>query len=259
MLNLLRAELLKTHVRPLGWMLFGLSAIVPTLFMLLSRAVAGEAPVGPVSWTSGVFLGPRFIGQLFGGLMLIVFGAGVAGVEYSYDTWKNLLTRHSSRPALIAAKWCAMLLCVAGAVAALGALSLVAALALGLVDPGLPASPGALALLGGLAVQTIALTIYGGVALLGAVAWRSSVAGIIAGFVWLVADSLLATIVQTPAWLRAALFIVAESDLYRHLGLVPEAPLRPAAASAAALAVYLGAPLLAATLIFGRRDIAGAG
>ena len=259
MLNFLRAELLKTRVRPLGWMLFGLSAILLTLFMLLSRAIAGETAVEQISWTSGVFLGPRFIGQLFGGLMLIVFGASVAGVEYSYDTWKNLLTRHSSRPALIVAKWLAMLLCVAGAVAALGALSLVAALAQGLVDPGLPASPGVIALLGGLAVQSIALTIYGGVALLGAVAWRSSVAGIIAGFVWLVADSLLAITAQTPAWLRGALFIVAESDLYRHLGLVTEAPLRPASASVAALAVYLGAPLLAAALIFGRRDIAGAG
>ena len=75
------------------------------------------------------------------------------------------LTMHEAIPALIAAKWLAMLLCVAGAVAALGALSVVVALAQGLVDPGLPASPGALALLGGLAVQTIALTIYGGVAL----------------------------------------------------------------------------------------------
>lgn len=257
MLNLIRAELLKTRARPLGWMLFGLSAILLTLFMLLSRAIAGEASVEPISWTSGVFLGPRFIGQLFGGLMLIVFGASVAGVEYSYDTWKNLLTRHASRPALIAAKWLAMLLCVAGAVAALGALSLVVALALGLVNLGLPASPSAPGLLGGLAIQSIALTIYGGVALLGAVAWRSSVAGIIAGFVVLVADGLLAVMAQTPAWLRGALFTLAEADLYRQLGLLPEPPLHPAAASMSVLAIYLGAPLLVATLIFGRRDVAG--
>lgn len=256
MLHLIRADLLKTRTRPMGWMMLALSVILVSLFIVLNRVVGG-VPAEPVGWPTALFLGPRFIGQSVGGMMLIIFGASLPGTEYGYDTWKNLLTRRAGRGTFVVSKWVTLLLSALLALVILAPLSLALALAAGVARLDGPALPGPAMAVGAIGIQLVSLVVFGGVALFGAVAWRSTVAGIICGLTWMVADGLGAILPRMPEAARGLLYSVNEENLLRHLGMIPEAPHYPLGQSLLLSALYLALPLAGAALIFRRRDIVG--
>jgi ABC-2 type transport system permease protein len=250
MISLLRADLLKTRKRAMGWVLLAITALAIVLVMLNS---ALQDPSHVTYAFPGALLQVGAVLSLLGVLVMIVLGATAVGSEYGYDTWKNLLVRHPGRVVFILSKWLTLvvvlglgLLVLLPVVQAVG-LALDAVFKLrGTTTPQL----GTVLLL--LLLQAVAPLVAGSFAILGAVIGRSSVAGIIAGITWYIADALLGAVLQ-PASLSAALRILQA----QVNGLA--VPTLALAVGGLAVAFYLIAPVAVAAIIFRQRDMVGAG
>jgi len=182
MTSLLRADLLKTGKRPMGWSMLAASLALLTLFMVVfARFAPPEAGlVLSFDYPLGLLFGPQLLNQL-GTLMLVVFGASLIGTEYRFDTWKNLLTRRAGRVPFIVSKWITLVIAVV--------LGVVAVALWGQMLGTLVAGAGSASttsvgdVLAQVAVYGLGWLVAGTIGMLGAVLGRTTVAGIILGVV----------------------------------------------------------------------------
>jgi ABC-type transport system involved in multi-copper enzyme maturation permease subunit len=257
MTSLLRADLLKTGKRPMGWSMLGSSLALLTLFMVVvAYVVPADGPV-PINfrYPQGLLVGPSILNQ-FGPLLMIVFGASLIGTEYRFDTWKNLLTRRAGRVPFIVSKWITLLIAVVlgivvvsvwsqGLGALLGAESSTNTMSLNSV-------------LAQIGVYGLSWLVAGTIGMLGAVLGRTTVAGIILGVVWLIGEGIAAPLVQLServAWIGDGLFTNASASL---LSYASDAPARFSLLHSGIVAVaYLIIPMVIAAYVFGKRDMAG--
>ena len=251
MISLLRAELFKTRKRAMGWVLLAISALTIALVMLNS---ALQNPSHVMYAFPGGLLPVGTVLPLLGVLVMILLGATSVGSEYGYDTWKNLLVHRPGRVPFILSKWLTLVVVIGLGLAVLlpwaQAVGLVLDAALRL--RGVTATPQLDTVLLLLLTQAVTPLVAGSFAILGAVIGRSSVAGIIAGIVWFIADALLGAVLQ-PASLSVDLHI-----LQAQVNGVAVPGLYVAVASLA-VAFYLVVPIAVAAIIFRQRDMVGAG
>lgn len=257
MITMVQADMFKTGKRPMGWIILALSVMAVAAVMFVMRYIMpAELRPEPANLYTGMLMGPQFIWQSLGGLIMIVFGASLTGIEYGYDTWKNLLIRRPGRVAFIVSKWFNLALCVLLGVAALALWSLGLGLLTGLVAAG-AAGVGPGGLLAGLGVYLFALIVSGSVALMGAVIGRSTVAGIIAGIVWLVFDGVVAQMPWFSEAVKGLLFNVNVNSLQAHVLGLPAPYTYSLTQSLLVAAAYLVAPVAIAAVVFRQRDMLG--
>lgn len=265
-MSLVRADLLKLRKRPMGWVMLLIVALFVPLLMLPSAFLSpGNANY---AFPGGVLEGLTPL-PFVGTFLLIVLGATLVGTEYSYDTWKNLLTRHPGRTPFILSKW--SMLVVATGVGLLVLLPLgqlfgwLADAALHLSGPSVSVSFGNALLL--ILLQTLLPLIAGSIALMGAVIGRSSVTGIVVGIAWFLVDALLggvlpqASLSSSLGALQAQITGVALSSdgsiAQVHAGGALAGPLW--IVQALLVAAYLVIPIAIAAFLFRRRDMLGVG
>lgn len=266
MIALLRADLFKTRKRAMGWVMLVIIALFVPLQMLPSAfLMPGKVNYAlPGGLLQGVVPVP-FLGIL----MMIILGATLVGSEYGYDTWKNLLTRHPGRAPFILSKWLVLIVALAIGLVVLLPLGLVTGQVLNatlrLTGPAVPLSLGTVLLF--IPLQILAPLVAGSIAIMGAVIGRSSVAGIIAGIAWFLADSLLggvlplASLTSSTVMLQARItgVVLSNSGVIEQVnpgnaftgvqGIVP----------VLLVVAYLVVPIAIATYLFHRRDMVGAG
>jgi ABC-type transport system involved in multi-copper enzyme maturation permease subunit len=260
MLSLLRADMFKTRKRPMGWIMLGISLALVAATMTITASIPEiRDQVTPTfSYPSGlgIGLGSQGIGNL-GELMMIVLGASLVGLEYRFDTWKNLMTRRPGRVPFVLSKWATMVVAV-----------LIAAITIPLWSQGLglllkPASVAALPaglgdVLLGIGVRALSLVVAGSIGMLGAVVGRSTTAGIVLGIVWTIVEQLASALLQLTerfAWISGGLFTTAQTSLQQHIDNQPaELGLLH---SGLVMTAYLVIPLAIAAYIFRQRDMAG--
>ncbi len=189
-LNLLRAEWLKTHKRPINR---GMMAIMPVLLVVIMVTTMVLALVNPIAflgeakellpYPSNVGLSVEVVTQL-GFLLVVVFIATSVGSEYWRDTWKAILPRYGSRPAFLLAKWAVGV----GAILLVAVAMLGVALPLGWLSALLldisadqASTPEASMYLRRLIVTLLLFTFIGTLTLFVTVLTRSAVGGVIAG------------------------------------------------------------------------------
>lgn len=257
MASLLRADLLKTWKRPMGWSMLGASIALVTLFMVLvSRFAPPEvAVILNFAYPDGLLFGPQTLNQI-GPLLLIVFGASLIGTEYRFDTWKNLLTRRARRVPFIFSKWITLLVAVVLGVVVMSLWSQGLGALLGNGSAGGSQSLGVV--LAQIGVYGLSWLVAGTVGMLGAVLGRTTVAGIILGVVWSIGEGIAAPLVQLSsrtAWIGDGLFTNAQASLLAYANNAP-AQFSLLHSSIVAIA-YLIIPLAIAAYVFHKRDMAG--
>lgn len=252
MLPLLRADLFKMHKSWVMWTLWSAMLLFVIGYMLL------EALVEPARVAFQFPTDMLTVGTLMQGLgifLLIFFCAQVVGAEYAYDTWKNLLTRHPGRVNFILSKWLTLILIIVAGLL----LMLLCAVLMGfllqatfyLTGPVDSLSPGGVLLM--VLLQSLFAIVAGSVALMGTVIGRSTVIGIIIGFVWFIADIALGQLIP-QAWQIITLTIASRSLQDYVTGTnTPYALLTGLLITV----VYLILPTLVAAYIFRQRDILG--
>jgi ABC-2 type transport system permease protein len=266
MISLVRADLFKTRKRAMGWVMLIIIALFVPLQML---AMAFTTPRNVNYAFPGVLLQGLDPVPFVGVLMLIILGAVVVGSEYGYDTWKNLLTRRSGRVPFIISKWLVLIVAIAIGLVVLVPLGLALGLVLNatlhLTGPTIPLSLGSVLLI--ILLQTLTPLAAGSIAIMGAVIGRSSVAGIIAGIVWFLVDSLLGGVFQPASFtssigiLQAQLTGVVQSSngsiAQVQLGNALSGPL--SVIPGLIVVAYLVIPIAIAAYLFKRRDMLGVG
>ncbi len=266
MISLLRADLFKTRKRAMGWVMLIIIALFVPLQML---ATTFTTPTKVNYSFPGVLLqGLDPVGFL-GPLLLIILGAVIVGSEYGYDTWKNLLTRRADRVPFIISKWLVLMVAIGIGLIVLVPFGLALGLALNaalhLTGPIAPLSLGSVLVI--ILLQALTPLMAGSIAIMGSVIGRSSVAGMIAGIVWFLADSLLggvfapASFTSSIGVIQAQLTDVVQSSngsiaqvhisgiLAGPLGIIP----------GLLVVVYLVIPIAIAAYLFQKRDMVGVG
>lgn len=251
MLSLIQADLFKTRKRAIGWVMLGLSALVPICapILMLNTNPADLQILG--AFPNGLATGMSLISSGIGAFLLNIFGAVLVGSEYANDTWKNLLTRHPSRVQFILSKWLIVVWAVVLGTICLSLLSQAADTAV-LGVAGLQPSPTmtvgmALTAIG---VQMISPLVAGTIGMFGAVLGRSTVAGIIFGLVWTTVDQVLPQLM--PAWASGFSFAVANGSLQAAVAAGATDNLLN---SLVVVVLYVVVPLVAAALLFRQRDM----
>ncbi len=256
MLSLLRAELFKLGRRPMGWLMLGASLALVTLGLGFIAVVSRQSATPFGGFPSGLMAGPQLIAQSLGTLFMLALGASLVGSEYGYDTWKNLLTRRPGRLPFIGVKWITLLIAVVIGIIVVAVWSQGLTLAAqALLDIPPAPEPGLGAVLLQIGAVTWFLAIAGSLGLFGATLARSTVGGIVIGFVWITLDSIVEMIPQAPVWLKGVLLAPSLANLNAAISGQP--PAYPLWQSLLALAAYLLAPLATAIIIFRRRDMLG--
>jgi ABC-2 type transport system permease protein len=265
MISLLRADLFKTRKRAMGWVMLVIIALFVPLQML-ATALTTPAKVN-YSFPGVLLQGLDPVGFL-GPLLLIILGAVIVGSEYGYDTWKNLLTRRAGRVPFIISKWLVLIVAIGVGLVVLVPLGLALGLALNaslrLTGPTVPLPLGSVLVI--ILLQTLTPLMAGSIAIMGAIIGRSSVAGIIVGIAWFLADSLLggvfapASFTSSIGVLQAQLTGVVQSSngsiaqvhisdaLAGPMGIIP----------GLLVVIYLVIPIAIAAYLFHRRDMVGA-
>lgn len=254
MVSMIRADLLKTRKRWLAWALLAISLVLITLVMIMLMTQNGgtNGQFAPTGFPAGLLIGPQIIDESLGSFMAIILGASLVGSEYSYDTWKYLLIRHPGRVSFMISKWVTLSLTVAIGMVLVALWSQMLGLVFGPTS-GTNQSPGPGLVLLELAVRTLVLIVQGTIALLGAVALSSTVAGIITGICWLLLDGIATAVPFVPAVLKGYLFSPVKGHMLAHIhGQAAAADVVPSLLVAGA---YLVVSLVLAGYIFQRRDI----
>ena len=265
MISLVRADLFKLRKRMMGWVMLIIIALFVPLQMLPS-ALLTPSKVNyafPATLLQGVVPVP-FVGIL----IMIILGATMVGSEYGYDTWKNLLTRRQGRVPFIFSKWLVLVAAIVVGLVVLVPLGLVLGLVfeatMHLTGPAVPLSLGGVLLL--ILLQTMVPLVAGSIAIMGAVLGRSGVAGIIAGIVWFLVDSLVGGVLPVASLTSSIGVVQAQltgsvmssngsvaavhlgSSLAGPLGIIP----------GLVMVFYLVVPIAVAAFLFRRRDMVGA-
>lgn len=252
MLPLLRADLFKMHKSWIMWTLWSSMLLFVIGYMLL------EALVEPARVTFQFPTDMLTVGTLMQGLgilLLIFFCAQVVGNEYAYDTWKNLLPRHPGRINFILSKWLTLMFTIVAGLL----LMLFCAVLMGFLlqaafhstGPADSLSPSSILLI--VLLQSLFAIVAGSVALLGTILGRSTVIGIILGFVWFIADIALGQLLP-QAW-QIVTFTTASRSLQDYVTGTgtPYALLTELLVTV----IYLILPVLLAAYVFRQRDILG--
>src|SRR5947209_1171661 len=187
MFSLLRADLFKLRKRAMGWVMLVIVALFVPLVMLATAAM--QPGKTNYNFTSSLLAGLAPL-ALVGTFTVIVLGATLVGSEYGYDTWKNLLIRRQGRVPFIISKWLVM---VIGTCIALVMLLLLGEIVGRVLQStmhltGLPLQLSPLSVIILILMQIVIPLAAGSMAIMGAVLWRSSAAGIVLGIVWYIAD-----------------------------------------------------------------------
>lgn len=100
MLTSVRAELTKQALRPAGWLLLAIAALLTLTFayVIPYAGYTGTTSGGPgtgrglASMLPAEFAGSALGGTpVFVGALALIFGVLVAGSEYGFETWKTVL------------------------------------------------------------------------------------------------------------------------------------------------------------------------
>ncbi len=252
MLPLLRADLFKMHKSWIMWTLWSIMLLFVVGYMLL------EALVGPTRTTFEFPNTMSTVGALMSGLgifLLVIFCSQVVGNEYAYDTWKNLLTRHPGRINFILSKWLVLLFTIVVGLL----LMLLCSIVMGFLLQATfhPTGPVGSQSLGNILLivllQSLPAIVAGSVALMGTVIGRSTVIGIVVGFVWFIADISLGQLLP-ESW-QVLTFTVSNRSLQAYvMGTgTPYALLT----DLLVMVAYLILPVLLASYVFRQRDILG--
>lgn len=266
MFSLLLADLFKLRKRAMAWVMLSIVSLFVPLTMLASAAL--QPGKTNFNLTRSILAGVVPMSAI-GAFTLIILSAVLTGSEYGYDTWKNLLIRRPGRVPFIASKWLAMLISVGIALVTLMVLGIIVGSVLQTVMhlTGLPAHLTLLTLLVLILMQTIMPIIAGSIAILGAVVWRSSVAGVILGIFWYIADGVLGGL-KPIASVGTAINTVQVQITGLVLG--PGGTISPGQLSASTtgpfgvipfflMIAYLVVPIALAMFFFYRRDMLGTG
>jgi ABC-type transport system involved in multi-copper enzyme maturation permease subunit len=260
MTSLLRADLLKTRKRPMGWSMLAISLALLTLIMvLIARFAPLEVRAGSdFRYPSGLVFGAQTVDS-FASLMLIVFGASLVGLEYRFDTWKNLWTRRTGRIPFIISKWLILVLAVVLGIVVVALWSQGLGTLLGVGSGPIRMSLNDALLW--VCVTALGWLVAGTSGMLGAVLGRTTVAGIILGVAWSIIDPLVGNLAQLSAqiaWIRDGLYSTASASLLAHAGRISPSPAELSVLhSGVVVAAYLIVPLALAAYVFHKRDMAG--
>jgi len=252
MFSMIRADLLKIQKRAIGWVMLAISFLLVTLIMLLMSLQSGTASEQLSGFPGGLLTGPQIIAESLGTFLVIIFSAGLVGSEYHYDTWKNLLTRYPGRTAFILSKWITLAITIGIGVTLLALWSQILNWLLG-ANRTQTTTLGAVVL--ELLVYMLVLLGSGTVALLGAVGFRSTFAGIITGITWLVLDGIAGAVTFVPDAVKRYLFSPTGNSLLAHIqGAAID---NNVAWHLLVMSIYLIIPIILAAYIFHQRDVTG--
>ena len=264
MFSLLHTEFFKLRKRAMGWVMLAIIGFFVLVIMVADAALfPGKTNY---NFSRSILAGAALLPSL-GTFTIIILGAIVVGSEYGYDTWKNLLIRHSGRVPFILSKWLTMLISLGLALVSLMILGVIIGqiLQIAMHLTGLPVNPALSTLFISILTQMLMPIIAGSMAILGAVVWRSSVAGIVFGLFWFILDAALggfapmasvgsaitAIQLQLTGQLLSPGGILAPGQLpYSTAGLLAVLP-------PLIVIVYLVVPITLAAICFKRRDMLG--
>ena len=261
MISLLRADLFKLRKRAMGWVMLVILALFVPLLMLTSAATQP----GSTNYDfTGSLLGGVTPLSTAGTFIAIILAAIVVGSEYGYDTWKNLLIRRYGRVPFIISKWLVMVVstCIA----------LVAMLLLGVIigkviqstmhTSGLPLQLSPSGVIVSILMQALLPLIAGSIAILGAVLWRSSAAGIILGIAWYLIDTLLAGLAPLASASYAITVLDAQVTGYQWQRVAATTGMLVGPVNIVpglVVLFYLIVPIVVAAVLFQKRDMLGVG
>ncbi len=253
MVALIQADLLKTRKRPMGWVMLGIGLVLITIIMIVIAFQSGtdQDAIMTMRFPNGLLFGPQIFARSLGTFLVIIFSASLVGNEYGYDMWKNLLIRYPERTFFIVSKWLTLVLTITPGMLAMALWSQILGLVMGMGGQGEVLSLTTVVLEIGL--YTLLLIAMGSMALLGTVALRATVAGIIVGVMWTMLDGIAATVPFVPEVLQPYLFSPIQTNLLAHIYGQPATI--SAIWSLFILGGYLVVPVVLAALIFRQRDI----
>lgn len=259
MFSLLRADLFKLRKRAMGWAMLVILALFVPLLMLTSAATQ---PSSTNYDFTGSLLGGIAPLSTAGTLIVIILGAIIVGSEYGYDTWKNLLTRRPGRVPFIISKWLVM---VVGTCIALVMMMLLGAIIGKVIQStmhttGLPLQLSPAGVIVSLLMQILLPLIAGSIAILGAVLWRSSAAGIVLGIAWYLIDILLAGLIPLASASYSIVVLDAQITSYQWQRVAMTTSMLGGPANilpGLVVLFYLVVPLAAAAVLFQKRDMLG--
>jgi ABC-2 type transport system permease protein len=190
-LNLWRAEWLKTRKRPANRSMFGIMLVVVLVVFVTVTAIAYFYPGSDLDQAAIVLPFPRslqsgvdVLGNL-GGLLVVIFVANSIGSEYGRDTWKVIVPRYGSRTAFLLTKWIvglvALLLLMAGVLVSAVVWGWLGVQLLGIANESSMTDTGQV--LRTAAVMVFDFILIGTLTLCGTVVTRSTIGGVVIGFV----------------------------------------------------------------------------
>jgi len=275
-LNLWRAEWLKTRKRPANRGMFGIMLVLVLMVFVAVTAIAYFYPGSDLDQAAIVLPFPRslqsgvdVLGNL-GALLVVVFVANSVGSEYGRDTWKVIVPRYGSRTAFLLTKWIvglvALLLLMAGVLVSAVVWGWLGVQLLGIANESSMTDTGQV--LRTAAVMVFDFILIGTLTLFGTVATRSTIGGVVIGFV---SSALLSLIGPVLSMLVTGASILSPTEHIDNLRIqwamrdaeqtAMQAVIfnRPVSPLVSALVVisYIVLLLSVSMYLFKRRDMAG--
>lgn len=205
MIRAVRAELRRLTRWPVSWVLLGVWVAQSLTFGYLLNYLAyrGEGTqVGPAADTGGALLDqmmpsavPVTLVQglpLFGGAIVMIFGALAVGSGYGWGTWKTVLALGPSRSTVIGATMTAVAILVIGLVVVTFAVDMAAATMIAVAESQSLAWPGVTELAQGVGAALLILTMWAAAGVFVGTLTRGPALAVGLGLVWaLVLENLL--------------------------------------------------------------------
>lgn len=267
----LAAEATKQVRRPAHWMLLAVAAALTLSFgYLVPYASYGGNDSQQGGSTLATMLPENFqavaVGgtPVFTGCLALIFGALVLGSEYHWETWKTVLSQHSSRVSVYAAKLAVLAIGAVVMVLALGASAVGAAVTIAQLEGQSIVWPSAAEIARALAAGVLICTTWACLGATLAVILRSVATPIGLGLVWMLAVQNLLTTIAAPAldWvatLQKGLPGANAGSLAASMGASEAAPgideIVTSGQATLVLAAYLTGFALAGAVLLARRDI----
>lgn len=268
-----RAELTKLARRPASWLLLGVAVTLGLLFNYLVPYLGSAGGAGPTPNSERGLQGalPESVvgnavagAPVFVGALALVLGVLTVGSEYSWSTWKSVLSQGPGRHRLYAAKVVAVLTATLVATLSLVATGAAAAVSIAVAED-LPVDwPDASAFVLGVAGGWLVTSMWAAFGVLLAVLLRSVALPIGLGLVWVLAvqnlvATLAAPLIDWVADLQQYLPGPNAGSLVASLGAGTDTPgvaeIVAAGQAAAVVGGYTGLFLLLGGWLLGRRDI----
>lgn len=197
----LRAELFASRRRPGVWVVGGVWLALTVAFgmavpYIVYLAIAGDPPApggGDPEALLATLLPERLVPTtlslfpLFGGAIMLIMGAVVAGGEYRWGTWSTLLTQGPSRAVTVLAKIAAMAVALLGVVVATFATVAVVGAVLAATEGRRLDWPGPGSVIAGIGAAWLVSVAAATLGFALAMALRSTGAALAVGLVWLLA------------------------------------------------------------------------